>query len=363
MSRLADAVRAAVECQGVPWGARDRIGSPEGIADQLALALAAAPDMADRRTVAAIIGESAQETDWMCSLTEYGGPSTRQSPYYGRGCIQLTWASNYRGFGRWLHGLGAVADPDTFVNNPDLVATWPYPWLSAVYYFVQHISQEYVQAENWNAVSGLINAGNPNYYVPSYELRSRSVRAALDALGDWNGMEYDMQLSDIVTRPDGHQASVGDVLGWMDGRIERLAGQVDDLMALVRGGGIARRGQGDGAGTTDLCIEVGWLPQNFAELRDLIGHLAKQEDVTALLDEIRKAHEADQAAGEAGVDAHGEGDGVLRTRYVIQRGDTLTDIARYYGTTVDALIAKNPQIGDGNSMRAGDILNISEEQV
>lgn len=355
MSALANAVQVAVECQGAPWGARGRIGSPEGIADQLALALAAAPDMADRRTVAAIVGESAQETDWMCSLVEYGGPRTRYAPYFGRGCIQLTWRNNYAGFGRWLHSLGVVADPDVFVNQPDLVTTWPYPWLSAIYYFVQHIDQGYVQSENWNAISGLINAGNPNYYVPSYELRSRSVRMALDALSDWSGAEYDMQLSDVVTRYDGHQASLNDILGYLDGRVERLASQVDDLMALVKGGGIAKRGKGDDAGMTDLCVEVGWLPQNFAELRDLIGRLAKQEDVTALLDEIRKVHEADDAS-RATTPKNDE-----HLRYVVQKGDTLTEVARYYGTTVDALLAVNPQVGDGNSMRAGDILNIPKE--
>lgn len=356
MSALAAAVRAAVECQGVPWSARNRIGSPDVIGDQLALALAAAPDMADRRTTAAIIGESAQETDWMCSLVEYDGPRTRYAPYFGRGCIQLTWRSNYAGFGQWLHGLGVIADPDVFVNNPDLVATWPYPWLSAIYYFVEHIAQGYTQSENWNAVSGLINAGNPSYYVPSYELRSRSVRAALNALGDWTGVEYSMQLSDVVTRYDGHQASLNDLLGYLDGRVERLAAQVDDLMSLVKGSGIAKRGQGDDAGTTDLCIEVGWLPQNFAELRNLIGHLARQEDVTALLDEIRKNHEIDDASRGAAP----ENDEHLR--YVVQKGDTLAEIAKYYSLTVSALLTANPQIGDGNSMRAGDILDIPKEQ-
>lgn len=355
MSQLADAVCSAVECQGAPWGARGRIGGPDEIGDQLALALAAAPDMADRRTVAAIIGESAQETDWMCSLVEYGGPSTRYAPYFGRGCIQLTWRDNYAGFGRWLHDLGVVADPDVFVANPDLVTAWPYPWLSAIYYFVRHISQEFVQAEDWNAVSGLVNAGNPNYYVPSYELRSRSVRTALNALSGWSGVEYDMQLSDVVTRYDGHQASLNDILGYLDGRVERLASQVDDLMGLVKGGGIAKRGKGDDAGTTDLCVEVGWLPQNFAELRDLIGCLARQEDVAALLDEIRKAHETEDATRGA-APKNGE-----HLRYVVQKGDTLAEVARYYGRTVEQLLKANTQVGDGNSMRAGDILDIPKE--
>lgn len=357
MSQLADAVRAAVECQGAPWSARARVGGPGWVADQLALALAAAPDMADRRTVAAIIGESAQETDWMCSLVEYGGPSTQYAPYYGRGCIQLTWRNNYAGFGQWLHSLGVIADPDVFVRQPDLVTAWPYPWLSAIYYFVRHISQGYVQSENWNAVSGLINAGNPNYYVPSYELRSRSVRAALDALGDWSGVEYDMQLSDVVTRYDGHQASLNDILGYLDGRVERLASQVDDLMSLVKGNGIAKRGRGDDAGSTDLCVEVGWLPQNFAELRDLIGRLARQEDVTALLNEIRRVHETDDASRTAAPK------GGKHLRYAVQKGDTLSEVARYYGRTVGQLLEANPQVGDGNSMRAGDILDIPKETV
>lgn len=356
MSWLGDAVRTAVECQGAAWGGRARIGTPEGIGDQLALALAAAPDMADKKTVAAIIGESAQETDWMCSLVEYGGPRARYAPYFGRGCIQLTWRSNYAGFGQWLHGLGAIADPDTFVNNPDLVTVWPYPWLSAIYYFVRHISMDYIQSENWNAVSGLINAGNPNYYVPSYELRSRSVRAALNALGDWNGAGYDMQLSDTVTRYDGHQATLNDVLGYVDGRVERLASQMDDLMGLMKGGGITRRTPTGDGGVTDLCWEVGWLPQNFADLRELIGRLARQEDVTALLDEIRKAH-ATADAGRAKAPTSDE-----HLRYVVQKGDTLTEIARYYGTSVNALLAANPQVGDGNSMRAGDILDIPSKE-
>ena len=357
MSALADAVRTAVECQGAPWRARARIGSPDEVGDQLALALAAAPDMADRRTVAAIIGESAQETDWMCSLVEYGGPRTRYAPYYGRGCIQLTWRNNYAGFGQWLHSLGVVADPNVFVANPDLVTAWPHPWLSAIYYFVRHIGREYVQSENWNAVSGLVNAGDPNYYVPSYELRSRSVRAALNALSGWSGVEYDMQLSDVVTRYDGHQASLNDILGYLDGRVEQLASQMDDLMTLVKGGGIAVRGRGDDAGMTDLCVEVGWLPENFAELRGLIGRLARQEDVTALLDEIRKHHETDSASRAAASES-GE-----HLRYVVQKGDTLAEVAGYYGRTVEQRLKANPQAGDGNSMRAGDILDIPKEKV
>ena len=124
----------------------------------------------------------------------------------------------------------------------------------------------------------------------------------------------------------------------------------------MKGGGIAKRGQGDDAGNTDLCVEVGWLPQNFAELRDLIGRLARQEDVTALLDEIRKNHGTDDASRAAAPknDEH--------LRYVVQTGDTLAEVARYYGRTVEQLLKANPQAGDGNSMRAGDILDIPKEQ-
>jgi LysM repeat protein len=44
--------------------------------------------------------------------------------------------------------------------------------------------------------------------------------------------------------------------------------------------------------------------------------------------------------------------------YTIQPSDTLGDIASRYGTTVDQLMAQNPQIKDANSIFAGDVLQM-----
>lgn len=45
-------------------------------------------------------------------------------------------------------------------------------------------------------------------------------------------------------------------------------------------------------------------------------------------------------------------------RYVVQRGDTLSAIARRFGVTLAALIAANPQIRDPNLIFPGQIINI-----
>lgn len=46
------------------------------------------------------------------------------------------------------------------------------------------------------------------------------------------------------------------------------------------------------------------------------------------------------------------------TRYTIKRGDTLWDLARKYGTTVDELMRLNPQISDRNMIYAGRKLTL-----
>ena len=44
--------------------------------------------------------------------------------------------------------------------------------------------------------------------------------------------------------------------------------------------------------------------------------------------------------------------------YVVQKGDTLSLIAKKFGVTLDALIAANPQIKDPNKIVPGDVINI-----
>jgi LysM repeat protein len=48
--------------------------------------------------------------------------------------------------------------------------------------------------------------------------------------------------------------------------------------------------------------------------------------------------------------------------YTVQQGDTLSDIAKRYGTTVDELMVLNPQISNANLIYVGDKLNIPSSQ-
>lgn len=47
-------------------------------------------------------------------------------------------------------------------------------------------------------------------------------------------------------------------------------------------------------------------------------------------------------------------------RYTIQRGDTLWDLARKHGTTVDDLLRMNPHIQDRNKIYAGRAINLPD---
>lgn len=46
-------------------------------------------------------------------------------------------------------------------------------------------------------------------------------------------------------------------------------------------------------------------------------------------------------------------------KYTVKRGDTLSEIARKYNTTVEALVASNG-IKDKNKIKVGQVLNIPE---
>ena len=44
--------------------------------------------------------------------------------------------------------------------------------------------------------------------------------------------------------------------------------------------------------------------------------------------------------------------------YTIKRGDTLSAIAKNFGTTVKQIMADNPSIKDANKIYAGDVIKI-----
>lgn len=91
--------------------------------------------------------------------------------------------------------------------------------------------------------------------------------------------ENDMQLSDQVTRPDGHTASVNDVLAYLDLRIERIE-------AVLIGGQDKKGPDGKPTGDrTNVFDEAAWNATNFARVYQAIDALGKKvEDLTKLIE-------------------------------------------------------------------------------
>lgn len=91
--------------------------------------------------------------------------------------------------------------------------------------------------------------------------------------------ENEMQLSDRVTRPDGHNASVNDVLAYIDMRVERLEA------ALL--GGVEKKDQ-DGNPTgamTNTVDETAWNATNFARVYERLDALsARVNDLVNLIE-------------------------------------------------------------------------------
>nr|DAW12709.1 MAG TPA: N-acetylmuramoyl-L-alanine amidase [Caudoviricetes sp.] len=91
--------------------------------------------------------------------------------------------------------------------------------------------------------------------------------------------ENDMQLTDTITRPDGHTGSVGAMIGYMDMRIEKL----EQLLLTPHykrdtDGGISNE-------QTDAGLEIEWAGANFARVYDGINALSKRiDDLVSLIE-------------------------------------------------------------------------------
>lgn len=92
--------------------------------------------------------------------------------------------------------------------------------------------------------------------------------------------ETDMQLTDQVTRPDGHTASVNDVLAYVDMRIERLEN-------VIIGGQDKKGPDGQPTGArTNIFDEAAWNATNFARVYQAIEALSKRVDDLVNLIEV-----------------------------------------------------------------------------
>ena len=164
-------------------------GSPLEIANMFNDAIARTYPglLTNAKRAACIVGECAQETDWFRTFEEYPGANGwPQGIWHGRGMIQLTWEANYRAFGQWCLGFGLVNSADYFVNNPGVVSSNQWAALTAIYYFTVPtwggktlIEMCDTSSSPWYNISGAINAGDPSYVGPSYDIRATAINAAL----------------------------------------------------------------------------------------------------------------------------------------------------------------------------------------
>lgn len=103
--------------------------------------------------------------------------------------------------------------------------------------------------------------------------------ALIDRINQLSQEEEDMQLTDQITRPDGHSGSVGAMLGYMDMRLERL----EQLLLAPH---YKRATDGTiSTDQTDAGLEIEWTGANFARVYERIDSLGKKiEDLTKLIE-------------------------------------------------------------------------------
>lgn len=90
----------------------------------------------------------------------------------------------------------------------------------------------------------------------------------------------EMQLTDTITRPDGHTGSVADMIGYMDMRIEKLE-------KLLLEPHYKRSTDGEISDQlTDAGLEIEWTGANFARVYQGIDALSKRVDQLVSLIEI-----------------------------------------------------------------------------
>ena len=91
--------------------------------------------------------------------------------------------------------------------------------------------------------------------------------------------EDDMQLTDTITRPDGHKGTVGDVLAYLDMRMERLEAAI-----LGRGLPVYADDGTDTGDKTDLATEAAWNRVNARRAAEAAG--LSEDDIERLMQAI-----------------------------------------------------------------------------
>jgi LysM repeat protein len=138
-------------------------------------------------------------------------------------------------------------------------------------------------------------------------------------------------------------------------RAETLLAELDRTRKETDEAGLPRPSVDSNAMREDLAkgVDLAGLRESYPDTEDatLLKYITAKEAGTTKVNERveeRQAAEALDVANE-----------MSNARYEIQKGDTLYGLSRERGTTVDDIMALNPQIEDRDLIYAGDTLNLS----
>lgn len=106
------------------------------------------------------LAQLAHESAGFRTTKEYGGPSKRYAPWYGRGLIQTTWQENYAEFYEWCVKEGFQDVPEFFTaKGREEVARFPWAFLCAIWYWESRNLNELADEDNVRAITKKINGG------------------------------------------------------------------------------------------------------------------------------------------------------------------------------------------------------------
>lgn len=116
---------------------------------------------------AGFLSQTIQESAFLRTTREFGqGKGRDYVPYYGRSFIQITWKDNYQRFGAWAHGRALVNRDDAFVRKEDSLADLKWAWLGGLWYFTGNHGWGRTLVQicddgNIKSISNAVNRGDP----------------------------------------------------------------------------------------------------------------------------------------------------------------------------------------------------------
>ncbi|MDR6861745.1 LysM peptidoglycan-binding domain-containing protein [Phycicoccus sp. 3266] len=258
---------------------------------------------------AGFLSQTIQESAFLRTTKEFGeGAGREYFPYYGRTFMQVTWRDNYQRFGAWAHERGLVGRADVFVRAQDQLADLRWAWLGGVWYFTANHGwgRTLVQVSDdgdIKSISNAVNRGDPfSTRDPNGFATRRQVWDAARALGSAIVPSTGAVATVASPAPAGrvHVVQPGDTLGELAARFHTTVAVLQRLNNIPDAN----------------VIRVGQV-------------LRIPGQATAGVPGVASPH-----------------------FYTLVWGDTLSAVARRFGTTVDRLVKLNA-IADPDRVPAG----------